>query len=244
MRHLVLLLALLVGAQPALAERRRNDMVAPADRRETVKKKIRALRAYTLTEELGLDEATSAKLFPVLAKWDDVTDKLLVTRVDLTKQLAATDARTDPKTINRLIDDAVANQKAFWDLEDKRLVELRKILTPAQTAQIVLVLPAFERRIQNQLRKAIQNRGRGRALPDDDDDDADDLSDPADRRGNRRGGDRRGGVRTGGDLEGNPFDDRRGGGSQRAPRRTPTPEPPRNAKQPCDAFSTLHGCLE
>jgi len=55
---------------------------------ETIKKKIRALRAYTLTEELKLDDKTAAQLFPALARWDDVTDKLLVQRVDLTRQLA------------------------------------------------------------------------------------------------------------------------------------------------------------
>jgi len=233
MRYFVLLLVVLLGTQPALAERRANENLTTVDRRETIKKKIRALRAYTLTEELKLDEATSAKLFPVLAKWDDVTDKLLVTRTDLTRQLAAVDSIKDPKAVNKLIDDLVANQKAFWDLEDKRLVELRKILTPTQTAHLVLVLPGFERRIQNQLRRALQNRGRGRALEDDDDADDDDA-DPSDRRG----GDRRGGG-----LRGNPYDDRRG--SPRVPRRTPTPDPgptPPNAKKPCDPFSDLRGC--
>ena len=132
---------------------------AGIDRREAVKKQIRALRAYTLTEELTLDEVTAAKLFPVLAKWDDVTDKLLVTRVDLTQRLRAAEQLRDPKAVDRLIDEAVANQKAFWDLEDKRLVELRKILTPAQTAKLLVVLPAFERRIQNQLKRAISRRG-------------------------------------------------------------------------------------
>lgn len=242
MRLLVLLLALVIGASPALAQQPRGrGAPAPVDRRETIKKKIRALRAYALTEELKLDDKTAAQLFPALAKWDDVTDKLLVTRTDLTRQLGEADDKKDPKAVNKLIDDMVANQKAFWDLEDKRLAELRKILTPAQTAKVLLVLPAFERRIQNKLRKAIQNRGRARALPDDDeddDDDADELVDPANRRGGNRRGERRGG-----DLGGNPFDDRRGG-SQRAPRRAPTPTPaPRINAPGCDPF-TSRNCLE
>lgn len=173
MRWLIVLLAFLLAIPTAFAQPRGGR--TPAERREAVKKKIRALRAYTLTEELALDEKTAAKLFPVLARWDDVTDKLLVQRANITRQLATAGASKDPRAVDKLIDDAVANQKAFWDLEDKRLAELRKILTPAQTARLIVVLPAFERRIQNQLRRVIQNRRGGAALddldyaPDDDD---------------------------------------------------------------------------
>ena len=211
---LVLCLALgvavpMVAAQPAPA----------ANRRETIKKKIRALRAYALTEELGLDEKAAGKLFPVLAKWDDVTDKLLVQRVDLTRQLRAVDQIKDPRAVDKLIDDAVANQRAFWDLEDKRLVELRKILTPAQVARLLVVLPEFERKIQNQLRRAIQKRAgggggarnRNRNRGGDDDEDADD------------------------DVE-----------SEELPGpQAPRSAPPKQATPPagkCDPFSSRYGC--
>jgi hypothetical protein len=156
MRSLIALVMLVLVA-PAAAQPR-----PPVDRREVIKNKIRSMRAYTLTEELRLDEKLAAKLFPVLAKWDDVTDKLLVQRADLARQLAQADAIKDPKALDKLIDDAVANQRGFWDLEDKRLAELRKILTPAQTAKLLIVLPEFERRIQNRLQRAIQNHRGGR----------------------------------------------------------------------------------
>ena len=176
-----------VFAAPAFADRRGGmDPAAAVARREDIKKKIRTMRAYTLTEELALDEATAGKLFPVLAKWDDVTDKLLAQRVNLTSQLRAA-GQLAPKAIERLIDDAVANQRAFWDLEDKRLAELRKILSPAQTAQLLVVLPQFERRIQNQLRRAIAKpggRARGRARGNTlDEDDVDDDAAPAELPG-------------------------------------------------------------
>lgn len=173
MRALLIVLALATAAH---AQPPRGPAVAQ-DRREAVKKKIRAMRAYTLTDELGLDEKAAAKLFPILAKWDDVTDKLLQARVDIQRRLTTT---TDAKQLDKLIDDAVANQKAFWDLEEKRLAEMRKVLTPAQTARLLVVLPAFERKIQNQLRRAIARgrggAGRGRAdTPDEADLDEDDL---------------------------------------------------------------------
>ena len=152
----VCLLATVAHAQP---RDRRGPADVTQDRREAIKKKIRVLRAATLTDELNLDEKALSKLLPALAKWDDVTEDLLRKRVDIQRRLENVDPK-DHKATDKLIDEAVANQKAFWDLEEKRLAELRKILTPPQIARLIVVLPAFERRIQNQLRRAI---ARGRA---------------------------------------------------------------------------------
>lgn len=149
---------------------------------EAIKKRIRALRASTLIDELQLDEATAGRLFPIFGHYDEETEKLLQLRADLQKRLSAAGELTDAHAIDKLIDDAVANQRAFWDLEDKRLADLRKVLTPAQAARLVVVLPALERKIQNQLRKALQAaRRKNRAIreaPRDDDDDDDDLPAP------------------------------------------------------------------
>ena len=145
-----------VSAQPGLGP-------AASDKREKIKKKIRALRAYTLTEELQLDETSAGKLFPVLAKYDDELDRLLQQRADIERRLKTSDNVKDPKALNTLIDESVANQKAFWESQERRVGELRKILTPAQTARLLVVLPEFERRIQNQLQRAIKGGGPGPA---------------------------------------------------------------------------------
>ncbi len=187
MRRLVLALVLALAgstvatAQPPTAQQQLQQ------KRERIKKRIRAMRAYTLTEELALDEATAAKLFPLLARYDDEFDKLIGARADLQKRLVAASNGNDPRATNKVIDEAVANQRAFWDLEDKRLGELRKILTPAQTARLLVVLPRFERRIENQLRNAIQGKGPG-ANPARDalDDEGDDATPPARRPGPRQ----------------------------------------------------------
>jgi hypothetical protein len=168
----------------ALAQPRRagpGGAAAPADaaqRREEIKKRIRSMRAYTLTEELKLDPQAAGQLFPLLARYDDETDKLLEKRVEVQRRLRRAETLRDPRAVDRLIDEALANQRGFRDLEDRRLAELRKILTPLQTAKLLVVLPEFERRIQNQLRKAITQRpgaaGSPRGAPagaaDDDDD--------------------------------------------------------------------------
>ncbi|HEX3762610.1 MAG TPA: hypothetical protein VHW23_28100 [Kofleriaceae bacterium] len=168
---------------------------AAAERREEIKKRIRSMRAYTLTEELKLAPETAGQLFPVLARYDDETDRLLEKRVEVQRRLRRAEATRDPRAVDRLIDEALANQRGFRDLEDRRLAELRKILTPFQTAKLLVVLPDFERRIQNQLRKAISQRpaapgaaaaNRGTPAEAHDDDDPEPDEPPPTRRPKQR----------------------------------------------------------
>lgn len=166
----VIALALAVAAPAVSAQPQPN--AAAQQRREQIKERIRALRAYALTTQLSLDQATAGKLFPLLARYDDELDKLLVQHVALQRRLRQADKLRDPAAINQLVDQALANQRALWNLEEQRIADLRKILTPAQTARVLVVLPAFERKIQNRLQQAIRgarNGMRRRAAPPADD---------------------------------------------------------------------------
>jgi hypothetical protein len=165
MRRLaVVVVFALAGIPVVFAQPPRNP---PVNRREQVKKRIRTLRAMTLTEELKLDPQTAEKVFPILAKYDDETDKRVQERVDIQRRLTTADGKS-PKEIDKVIDDAIALQRRFRDLEDHRLDELRKVLTPQQTAKLLVVLPALEKKIQNQLQRAIQNQGKPGGDEDDD----------------------------------------------------------------------------
>jgi len=224
-------LGLALGIAPAAeAQPRRGPGAAASadrttERREQIKKRIRALRAYTLTEELALDDQTSARLFPLLARYDDEIDKLLEKRVDLQRRLHRADALRDPRAIDRLIDEALANQRGFWELEDRRIAELRKVLAPAQAAKLLVVLPALERRIQNQLRKAISKGMPGAAGDDGDDDLQPDEAPPRRPRPRLR---REAPLAPRGDSRGEPRGDSRGdsrGESSNAPGNTPPCDP-------------------
>jgi len=183
-------------------------------KRERVKKRIRALRAYTLTEELGLNETDAGKLFPVLAKFDDDFDRLLTERQQLQQQLDGAGNLKDKRAIDKLIDQALANQRATWDVEDKRIAEIRKILTPAQVARMLIVLPALERRIQNQLRNAVgkMKNGGGRRrqqIDENEDGDGDDDVEPNEKPN---------------------------------PPKRPVPKAGNPSATPCDPFSSRTGC--
>lgn len=134
------------------------------DARERARQKIRALRAMILVQELGLDEATVARLGPVMARHDDELERLAVEHRTLRKALRAALAGNDDKKLDPLVDQLVANQHARWEREQARFAELRKLLTARQAARLVEVLPQVDRRILQGLRKAV---GDDEALDDD-----------------------------------------------------------------------------
>jgi hypothetical protein len=150
---------LAIAAAPSPAHAKRPG----AAKREKVKQQVRAMRAWILTEELGLDDTTAGKLVPVLARFDDEMARLLDERAQLRRDLAAAEGG-DPRVLDGLIDRLVANQRARWALEEQRFADLRRLLTPTQTARLVDILPDLDRRILRGMRRA----GRGDAGLDDD----------------------------------------------------------------------------
>lgn len=156
------------AAQPAAGGPGRPAAAPPADsKREQIKRKLLALRAFRLTEELRLDETSAARVFPVLSKYDPQLEQLTTERLLLLRQLRGTlTAAAADDVINR----AVANRRALLDLEERRLADLRKVLTPQQTARLLVVLPEIETQLKRQIRQIV--RKQSRAEP------ADDLVDP------------------------------------------------------------------
>jgi hypothetical protein len=188
MTRLVLVIAMLAAFAGGAAAQAPGQTATAAGsgaqaKREKIKQRILTMRAWALTQELSLDEPTAAKLFPVIAKYDDAFARLLRESVELRRAAIDAAARNDDRALDDVIDKIVANQRARWAAEEARFKDVRKVLTPAQAARILVVLPQIDRRIQNQLRKALgggRRRGRGRGAadgsgnPDDDilDDDA------------------------------------------------------------------------
>lgn len=142
-------------AQP---RRRRGDLTAQrpgvaAERREKARQRVKAMRAMILADELELDEAASARLAPVLNRFDDELGKLLAERVKLRGDLRAAHDAGDDRRIGELIDKLVANQDARWDTERRRFAEVRRLITPRQAARLLDVLPEIDRRIMKTLRE-------------------------------------------------------------------------------------------
>jgi hypothetical protein len=150
---LLVIALLIVGAPPAAEAQKANRV-------EKVKKKLRAMRAALLVDELDLDEKTATKLMPILNDYDDDFAKLAKENAELRAKI---EAAGDDDDLDALIDDLVENQRARWDLDEKRFKEVRKVLTPKQSAKILVILPEIDRKILEGVKRAIDKQGKAGA---------------------------------------------------------------------------------
>ena len=131
------------AAKPPSAPDRRS----PAELRKEVLERMRALRAFKIVDELKLDETASARLFPILARYDEREMALSSERHDIVRELRAevAAARPDDARIGKAIDRLLANRARRHALQDEQIKDLRKVLTPVQQAKLALLLPRLER---------------------------------------------------------------------------------------------------
>ena len=144
------------AAAPAGAEKR-----APDQLRKEVLERMRALRAWRIVEELKLDESASARLFPILARYDEQELALAAERRDIAQEIRTLLAAPQPDdtkltaAINRML----ANRVKRHASKDERIKELRKVLTPVQQAKLVLLLPRLEREFAQFIREVAGGKG-------------------------------------------------------------------------------------
>ena len=145
-------------AAPAGGDKRSSDQL-----RKEVLERMRALRAWRIVEELKLDETASARLFPILAKYDEQELALAAERRDIAQELRGLLAapRPDDAKLTAAIERMLANRVKRHALKDERIKELRKVLTPVQQAKLVLLLPRLEREFAQFIREVAGQRDDG-----------------------------------------------------------------------------------
>jgi hypothetical protein len=137
--------------------------------RQEVIDQLRAMRMWKLTEELKLDEATAAKLFPMLAKFDDQARDLGRERGELYRSLHAEmkAPAPDPTRLTTIIDRLATNRARRNALEEDKVKAMRKVLTPFQQAKLILVLPRLDDSFRDRIREIIgRDRWQARGGPD------------------------------------------------------------------------------
>src|SRR5437660_9624140 len=145
MRTLSTALALVVAtvASGAALPARAQPAGPAGGMRKEVRERINMMRMWRLTEALSLDEATAQRFFPLLHRYDEKLLPLHRQQGDLTMRLRAEvdSGRPDPARVGKTIDELLALRKQVAALEEERIREVRKILSPAQQAKLVLLLP-------------------------------------------------------------------------------------------------------
>jgi Spy/CpxP family protein refolding chaperone len=130
------------GAKPGADASRTPDQL-----RKEVMERMRALRAFRIVDELKLDEATSARLFPILSKYDEKEMALAGERREIAHGLKAEieSPHPDDARITKSIDQLLANRARRVALRDEQIKEVRKVLTPVQQGKLALLMPRLER---------------------------------------------------------------------------------------------------
>ena len=162
LKPVITILALVLAVGTASAQRRAGPGRAGAVQadRDALKKRIRAMRVWYLTEELELDDATAARLFPVLARFDDQLEALQVEGARLRRELRqGLGRRGNQAETARLVDALLAHYDKLYQLQRDRVVAARKVLSAGQTGRLLLVLP----RVDNAIRRQIGRVMRGQA---------------------------------------------------------------------------------
>ena len=129
--------------------------------RGQIRARVRAKHVEMVTRLLALDEPTTGKYAAVIARFDDQIAPLRRDTVRGGRELKGKlDAGTlDDATINRMVDHLIDNQARIKSLDEARAREVRKVLTPAQFARLVIALPRIKMHIQRELLQAVRGNG-------------------------------------------------------------------------------------
>jgi Spy/CpxP family protein refolding chaperone len=130
--------------------------------RDRVRKRIETLKMWKLTKALDLDETTSAKLFPILNKYDKRKAEIHQTLREGMREMRRSlkENRTDQlKNILAMLED---NRRALHSINSEEWAEMKKVLTVEQQAQFILFRHQFDREVHKLIDDARERRkGRG-----------------------------------------------------------------------------------
>jgi Spy/CpxP family protein refolding chaperone len=137
------------------------DRSPTKEQMEKVRERIETLRMWKLTKTLDLDEKTSAKLFPLLNKYDKKRAEIeKAIRDDLRELREALKGKREGN-LKSIIDKLEENHEALQRINDEERAELKKILTIEQQAKFILFQQEFDRDIRKTIAEA-RERHHGR----------------------------------------------------------------------------------
>ncbi len=124
-----------------------------------VRKKVEAVRAWRLTEELDLDEDKTAKLFPAMRRSDRQRQEIEADNRRIIRMVSAELNKPNPapEVIDSALEELVKNRRRTFRSEEEHLQDVRKILSPEDTARYLL----FQVKFQKEIRERVMRSRRG-----------------------------------------------------------------------------------
>ena len=125
--------------------------------RQEILDQFRAMRMWTLTEELKLDEPTAARLFPLLSRYDDLERDLGKERGQTMRTLRELLAMPTPDTpqIEALVDKLTSLRARRHTLEAEKTAALRRVLSPVQMAKMLMLAPRIDEGFRRRIHEAM-----------------------------------------------------------------------------------------
>jgi hypothetical protein len=131
--------------------------------RTEVLDQMRTMRMWKLTEELKLDQATAATVFPILAQFDDRARVIGQERREIGREVfqQTNEGAPNEARLKELINKLLANQAKRSALDVERFNALRSALSPLQQAKLLLLLPRLEEDFRRRIRDAMEAQRQG-----------------------------------------------------------------------------------
>lgn len=144
-----------------------NSMAEPPDdfdrppskeQMEKIRERIETLRMWRLTEALNLDEKSSAKLFPLLKKFDKKKAEVENAQREGMRELRQLLKEKRETQLKGLLERLEKNHKDLQKLKEEEWVELKNILTIEQQAKFIIFLQEFNKEVRRLVAEAREKR--------------------------------------------------------------------------------------
>jgi Spy/CpxP family protein refolding chaperone len=135
--------------------------------REQIREKIKTMKIWKLTEEVGLTPEQSEKFFPVYNKHQKAIEEIETERNQLINRLERTtnSAEASDKEITELVNKLDGIPEKMMAEKNRFVKEVGAILPLRQQARLIVFEERFKQRLQEFVRD-IRREGRGRRLDD------------------------------------------------------------------------------
>lgn len=167
----IALALIFLAARPAPAESP-YDMGGPGgggpgdrggeDRREEIRQRVDMMRMWRLTQALHLTQDLAARFFPLVDRIEELKRENTQAEARTSERLEELLRGTpDARRINEALDESARGQEERAASMKEALAQMRRVLTPEQTARYLVENAKFEREIRQMIAGRMRQGGAG-----------------------------------------------------------------------------------
>ncbi|MBI5043117.1 MAG: hypothetical protein HZC10_04660 [Nitrospirae bacterium] len=134
------------------------DRPPSKEQMEKIRERIETLRMWRLTEAINLDEKSSAKLFPLLKKFDKKRAEVENAQREGMRELRQLLKEKRETQLKGLLERLEKSHKELQKLKEEEWVELKNILTIEQQAKFIIFQQEFDRDIRKIIAEARERK--------------------------------------------------------------------------------------